>query len=121
MNILITLEPKEILKKLDLEVIKEFLKEEQIEETSNKSSKELWDQFEEQILNEDHNIGDFIVERVSSKTLLESIHNDDIEEYVSEHTDLYISSDVAGLMEVINTHGHMDEVLDLFTLKYNGI
>lgn len=117
MNVLITLDPKEILKNIGLELIKEFIKEESQEE----SSKELWEKLEEKLINENKNIEEFIVEKTSSDSLLQFIHDDNIEEYVGNHTDLYVSNEVSELMEQIDTNGEMDQVIDLFTIKYNGI
>lgn len=125
MNILITLENKEILKKIEIEDIKGFItenlsKEELLSlvEVPTKNSNELWKEFKEQLEEENCELDSFIVEEISSETLLRAMDDTDIVDYVENYTEYYIADDIPELMEQIHRSGSMDEVIEMFTIKY---
>ena len=125
MNILITLENKEILKKIEIEDIKGFItenlsKEELLSlvEVPTKNSNELWKEFKEQLEEENCELDSFIVEEISPETLLRAMDDTDIVDYVENYTEYYIADDIPELMEKIHRSGNMDEVIEMFTIKY---
>lgn len=125
MNILVTVDSKEIIRNIDQKDIIEFIKNEWNEEDKEAfiepkefTSEELWEQLEIQLENEGKEIEQFIVDNTSTESILRAIRDDDIEDYVSNYTDYYISEDIPELMEKIHRSGNMDEVIEMFTIKY---
>lgn len=125
MNILITMDSKGILKNIDQKDIKEFITDEWNEKDKESlivheelNSEELWEKLEIQLENENKEIEQFVIETLSSETILRVIDDNDIEDYVSNYTEFYISNDIPNLMEQIHNNGNMDEVIEMFTIKY---
>lgn len=125
MNILITMDSKGILKNIESREIKDFIRDEWKEEEKESlispekfTSKELLQKLEIQLENEGKKIEQFIVKNISTESILKTIPDDDIEDYVSNYTDYYISEDIPELMEQIHRSGSMDEVIKMFEIKY---
>jgi len=125
MNIMITMDSKGILKNIDQKDIKDFIRSEWSKEDKGSlivheelNSQELWETLEIQLENEGKEIEQFIVNKLSHKSILRAIDNNEIEIYVSNYTDCYISNDIPDLMEQIHGNGNMDKVIELFTIKY---
>lgn len=125
MNIMITMDSKGILKNIDQQDIKEFITNEWNEEDKESlfsheklSSKDLWEQLEVQLESEGKEIETFVVDNLSPEPILRAIDDYDIEEYVSNYTDYYISNNIQELMEMIHSNGDMNEVIEMFTIKY---
>ena len=78
----------------------------------------LLQKLEIQLENEGKEIEQFVVENISTESILRAIPDDDIEDYVSNYTDYYISEDIPELMEQIHRSGSMDEVIKMFEIKY---
>ena len=125
MNILITMDSNGILKNIEPKDIREFIKNEWSQEekellieTEEFTSEELWEKLEIQLENEGKEIEQFITDNLSSESILRAIDDSDIEIYVSNYTDCYISNNIPDLMEQIHSNGNMDEVIEMFTIKY---
>lgn len=125
MNIMITMDSKGILKNIDPKDIKDFIRSEWSKEDKESlivneelNSEELWEKLEIQLENENREIEQFVVETLSPETILRSIDDNEIEIYVSNYTDCYISNNIPDLMEQIHSNGNMDEVIEMFTIKY---
>lgn len=125
MNIMITMDSKGILKNIDQKDIKDFIRSEWSKKDKESliineelNSEELWEKLEIQLENENKKIEQFVVETLSPETILRSIDDNEIEIYVSNYTDCYISNNIPDLMEQIHSNGNMDEVIEMFTIKY---
>lgn len=125
MNILITMDSKGILKNIKPKEIKNFIRDEWSEEEKESliaheefTSKELLEKLEIQLENEGTEIETFVSDNLSPESILRAIDDNDIENYVSNHTEFYISDDIPELMEQIHSSGRIDEVIEMFTIKY---
>ncbi|UUV17572.1 hypothetical protein NRK67_01700 [Fusobacteria bacterium ZRK30] len=125
MNILITMDSNGILKNIEPKDIKDFIKNEWTEEekellleTEEFNSTELWEKLELQLENEGKEIEKFLTDNLSPHTILKAMDESDLVDYVDNHTEYYISDDIPELMEQIHKSGNMDEVVDMFTIKY---
>lgn len=128
MNLFLTMDIKEILDRLDKEVLKNYIKEkwsleernEIGEESRIKDSDSIWEALEFQLEEEQKGISVFIADRVETKELLRKISEDDVVEYIREETQYYIGDEVSELIEQIKNSGCIEEVSELFTLRYTG-
>ena len=126
MKLFITMDEKEMLENIDQRVIRDFIIEkwsqedrDQISPKDNESSYEIYEKLETQLENENKKIEKFIAETVSSEYLLKEMNLRDIIEYIDAHTEYYVSDYIPELMEKIYESGCMDDVINMFTFKYD--
>jgi len=128
MNIQVTFDPMEILKNIDRKVVLDYIRntitdeeKESIGDTVyNADSDTLWEALELKVEEEQKDLAVFVESRMESSDLLLRIDNEDIIDYIKEDTNYYMSENVGELMEQIRVSGCMDEVIELFEMKYTG-
>jgi|GEM_PF-6635374 len=128
MNIQITFDPIEMLKNMDRKLILDYIRNtiteqdriEIVDTLYTADSDTLWEALEIKIEEECKDLSIFVESRVESSELLKRIDREEIIDYIKENTQLYISEDVGDLMEQIRISGCMDEVMEMFTIKYEG-
>lgn len=125
MKLFITMDEKEILGNIDRRVIKEFIIEnwsqeekDEISPKAKESPYELYERLEDQLENENKEIGKFIADNISPYMLLKEMNTGDIVEYIDDNTEYYVSDDIPELMDKIYNSGCIDDVTDMFTFKY---
>ena len=125
MKLFITMDEKEIIENINQKIIRDFIMEkwsqedrDQILYKNNEFSHEIYERLEKQLENENKGIEKFILETVSTETLLKEMNIKDIIEYIDDHTEYYVSDYIPELMEKIYDSGCMDDVTDMFTFKY---
>jgi len=128
MNIQVTFDPIEMLKNIDrgtlMAYIKNTLTDKEKEEIGDNvytaDSDTLWEALELKVEEERKDLTTFVESRMESSELLTKIDNGEILDYIKAHTQYYISEDVGELLEQIRASGCMDEVTELFEMKYTG-
>jgi len=120
MKIFMTMEVEEILNQIDSAVIREYVNNEGIDIYQDKDSDQLWEDLEFQLEKEEKEISIFTASRIDSRELLEKIDEEYILEHIRDNTQYYISEDVGELMEQVRVSGCIDEVAEMFTIKYKG-
>ncbi|ADO83427.1 hypothetical protein [Ilyobacter polytropus] len=121
MNIFVSLDPKEILDKIGkLEIEKYISKNWDIEDLENmiwenRNVDDLWNSIEKRV----ESIEKFVVEKVTTTDLLREIEDVDIVFYLKDETEYFVSDDTLELMDQVNNSGCIDEVMELFSLKYS--
>lgn len=128
MNIQVTFDTIEMLKNIDRKVVFDYIKstitDREIEDFGNTiysaDSDTLWEEFKLKVEQEHKELSTFIENRMESSELLTRIDNEEILDYIKDHTQYYISENVEELMEQIRVSGCMDEVTELFEMKYTG-
>lgn len=128
MNIQVTFNPEEMLKNIDRKVVLDYIKntitdeeKEYIVDTVNFNDPEtLWETLELKMNEENKDLATFISNRMESYDLLNNIDVEDVLNYIKDNTQYYISENIEELMEQIKVSGCLDEVTDLFEMKYIG-
>ncbi len=128
MNIQVTFDPIEMLENIDrvtlMTYIKKNLTAKEKEEIRNNvyidDSDTLWEALESRMEEEEKNLTTFVESRMEAVELLDKIDNDEILDYIKNHTQYYISEEIGELLEQIRAAGCMDEVTELFEMKYTG-
>ncbi len=128
MNVQVTFDPIEMLENIDrvtlMTYIKKNLTAKEKEEIRNNvytvDSDTLWEALESRMEEEEKNLTTFVERRMEVIELLDKIDNDEILDYIKNHTQYYISEEIGELLEQIRASGCMDEVTELFEMKYTG-
>lgn len=128
MNIQVTFNPEEMLKNIDRKVVLDYIKntitdeeKEEIGNTINSIDPEtLWETLERKMKEDNKDLATFVSNRMESYDLLNNIDEEEILNYIKDNTQYYISENVEELMEQIKVSGCLDEVTELFEMKYIG-
>lgn len=128
MNVQITFNPKEMLKNIDRSILWDYVKdtitdkekEEMGETIYSADSDTLWEALELKLEQEQKEVAIFVESRVKSSEILKRIGDEEILSYIKDQSQYYIAESVEELMEQIKVSGCMDEVTELFEMKYTG-
>ena len=128
MNIQVTFNPEEMLKNIDRKIVLDYIKntitdeeKEEIGNTINSIDPEtLWETLELKMKEDNKDLATFISNRMESYDFLNNIDEEEILNYIKDNTQYYISENVEELMEQIKISGFLDEVTELFEMKYIG-
>ena len=128
MNIQVTFNPVEMLKNIDRKVVLNYIKDTITEEERDHigdtvysaDADTLWEALELKLEEEHKDPAIFIVSRMESSDLIKSIDEEELLNHFKESSQYYISESVEELMEQIRVSGCIDEVTELFEMKYTG-
>ena len=121
MNIIVTLDSREVLDRIDKEDIREYVLEkwnmEDLEQLSwgNKTIDEIWDI----LVSSTDDIEGVVADKVPVRALLREIPEEDIVQYLTENTENFVGSDVGELMEQVYNAGLIGDVIDMFQVRYS--
>lgn len=128
MNVQVTFNPIEMLRNIDRRILIDYLKStltdderETIGDTVyTADSDTLWEALELKVEVEEKDLNIFVESRMESLELLKRIDDEEILDYIKDNTQYYIAESVEELMEQIRLSGCLDEVIELFRIKYEG-
>lgn len=128
MNIQVTFNPIEMLKNIDRNTILDYIRntitpqerEELGDTIYTTDSDTLWEALELKLEEKHKELATFVESRVENSELLKRIDNENILDHIKENTQYYISEDVGELIEQVRVSGCIDEVTELFEMKYIG-
>lgn len=128
MNIQVTFNPREMLKNIDRSILWDYVKdtitdrekEEMGETIYSADSDTLWEALELKLEQDQKEVVIFVESRVKSSEILKRIDDEEILSYIKDKSQYYIAENVEELMEQIKVSGCMDEVTELFEMKYTG-
>ncbi|GLI57792.1 hypothetical protein PM10SUCC1_33060 [Propionigenium maris DSM 9537] len=117
-----------MLKNIDRSILWDYVKdtitdqekEEMGETIYSADSDTLWEALELKLEQEQKEVAIFVGSRVKSSEILKRIDDEEILSYIKDQSQYYIAESVEELMEQIKVSGCMDEVTELFEMKYTG-
>lgn len=128
MNIQVTFNPEEMLKNIDRKIVLDYIKNTITDEEKESigdtvytaDSDTLWEALELRVEHEYKDLNTFVSSRLESYELLKNIEEEELLNYIKDQSQYYISESVEELMEQIRVSGCIDEVTELFEMKYTG-
>lgn len=115
MNIQVVIDPREMLENFDREVLVDYLKEtmtiEEREIVFDSSLESIWEAIEVKAGEEFTRLRDYVLGRLDEE---------EIAGYLEENSNYFISENVEELIEQVRVAGYIDEVAELFEIKYIG-